>query len=71
MAEYRDPKVTTPTSSRANMGRWIGIAIAVLLVALALAWFLGAFDREPEVVPVITEQPGAAPPAGAPATPSN
>lgn len=61
MSNYRDPKVTT-TESKSSVGKWIGIAIAVILALLLLAWALGSFDeQETEVVPMVTEEPGTAP----------
>lgn len=55
--DFRDPKVTsgTKTSDSGGMGKWIGIAIAVLLVLLLLAWLLGLFandEIDAAVVPV-------------------
>ena len=47
--DLRDPKVTqTNTAGSGGMGKWIGIAIAVLLGLLILAWLLGAFAADDE-----------------------
>lgn len=43
--DYRDPKVTTK-SEGSNIGKWIAIALAVLLALALLAWLLGAFDDD-------------------------
>ncbi|NDV87106.1 hypothetical protein GTW51_10370 [Aurantimonas aggregata] len=60
MSNYRDPKVTT-TENKSSVGKWIGIAIAVILALILLAWALGSFDEEEaEVVPMVTEE-GTAP----------
>ncbi|MBB4003919.1 MAG: hypothetical protein V7704_06765 [Aurantimonas endophytica] len=56
MSNYRDPKVTT-TENKSSMGKMIGIALAVILGLIVLAWALGTFDEEPETVPVVTEEP--------------
>jgi Na+-transporting methylmalonyl-CoA/oxaloacetate decarboxylase gamma subunit len=68
MADYRDPKVTTSGTKRdSGTGKWIGIALAVLVVLILIAWWTGAFnggDVEPEVVAPATETPAT----GAPAT---
>jgi hypothetical protein len=66
MADYRDPKVTTTTGAKKDSGKWIGIAVAALVLLLLIAWFAGAFDGdvEPEAVAPATETPAA----GAPAT---
>lgn len=63
MSNYRDPKVTT-AETKSGAGKWIGIAIAVILALLLLAWLLGSFDNEEEVdaVPVVTEEPAAVTP---------
>lgn len=54
MTDYRDPKVTKTSS---GMGKWIAIAVAILLAIALIAWLLGAFNAdEPETVPVVTEQ---------------
>ncbi|MEF2552533.1 hypothetical protein VQ042_14340 [Aurantimonas sp. A2-1-M11] len=69
MSNYRDPKVTT-TEKKSSMGKMIGIALAVILGLLLLAWAFGAFDDEAETVPVVTEEPAATPgtaPAAVPA----
>lgn len=47
MAEYRDPKVTTPTKSRSGgMGKWIGIILAIIVALLLLAWLTGWWDND-------------------------
>lgn len=59
MSNYRDPKVTTP-DKKSSMGKMIGIALAVILGLIVLAWALGTFDEpETETVPVVTEEPAA------------
>jgi len=67
MADYRDPKVTTTGTKRdAGTGKWIGIAVAVIVVLLLIAWWAGAFngaDVEPEVVAPTTEAPATDTPA--------
>ena len=67
MSNYRDPKVTT-TESKSSVGKLIGIALAVILGLLLLAWALGTFDDEAETVPVVTEEPATldSEPAGSP-----
>ncbi len=59
MTDYRDPKVTKPTSSDGGGSKnWIGIAIAAVVVLLLLGWLLGLFgDNTTE--PVVTEDPAA------------
>ena len=60
MSNYRDPKVTT-TEEKSGIGKWIGIAVAVILALLLLAWLLGTFDNNTtETVPVVTEEPAPA-----------
>jgi hypothetical protein len=62
VSNYRDPKVTT-TENKSSAGKWIGIAIAVILALLLLAWLLGSFDgTETDTVPVVTEEPAAVTP---------
>ena len=79
MADYRDPKVTGGTRQNAGTGKWIGIAIAALVVLLLIAWFAGLFGGEEEVVEPeavapateapVTDTPATVPPATeAPAT---
>lgn len=48
--DYRDPKVTTTKSDSGGIGKWIAIALAVLLALALLAWLLGLFDDDTEVV---------------------
>ncbi|MEC5293390.1 hypothetical protein VSX64_21110 [Aurantimonas sp. C2-6-R+9] len=69
MSNYRDPKVTI-TESKSNVGKLIGIALAVILGLLLLAWALGTFDDEAETVPVVTEEPATldSEPAASPPT---
>jgi hypothetical protein len=66
MADYRDPKVTT-TGKKQDTGKWIGIAVAVLVVLLLIAWWAGAFNGAEEVEPVV-ETPTTEAPATPPAT---
>ena len=59
MADYRDPKVTTTGSKRDNK-KWIGIAVAAVVVLLLIAWWVGAFgtaEVEPVVEAPVTEEP--------------
>lgn len=47
--DFRDPQVTETKSGGA--GKWIGIAVVVLIL-LALAWYFGLFgDNEVATVP--------------------
>ena len=51
MAEnYRDPKVTTTQSARGGMGRYVMYAVIALLALLLLAWLLGWFGGDADVV---------------------
>jgi hypothetical protein len=73
MADYRDPKVTTTGTKRdSNTGKWIGIAVAALVVLLLIAWWAGAFNGteiEPVTTAPTTETPATTtPPAGGTAT---
>jgi hypothetical protein len=66
MADYRDPKVTTTGTKRdSGTSKWIGIAVAVLVVLLLIAWWTGAFNGEvePEAVAPATEAPVTETPA--------
>lgn len=61
MADYRDPKVTTPkskSSAGGGVGRWIAIAAAAIVVLLLLAWLLGWFGGS-DVESVETVEPAA------------
>lgn len=58
--DFRDPKVTSSTGNGGGAGRWIGIALAALVVVLLLAWFLGFFgtdDVETTTVPLENTAP--------------
>ena len=73
MAEYRDPKVTTTgTKQNGSAGKWIGLALAALVLLLLIAWWLGAFGSE-EVEPVVvvptTEAPATDTPVVEPVEP--
>jgi hypothetical protein len=61
MADYRDPKVTsTGTRRDGGTGKWIGIAVAVLVVLALIAWWGGAFNGgevEPEAMAPGAEAP--------------
>ena len=61
MPDYRDPKVTKTEDKSSNMMKWLGIAAAVILALLLLAWLLGWFgadETEVETVePATTEEP--------------
>ena len=61
MADYRDPKVTSTGKKSGGMGRWLGIAAAVIILLLLLAWLLGWFGgQEVETVePTVIEEPAA------------
>ncbi len=54
--DFRDPKVTTGTKeSDSGIGKWIAIAVGVILLLLLLGWLLGLFandDVDAAVVPV-------------------
>ncbi len=42
MSDYRDPKVTKPTQSTGGgAGKIIGIAIAIVVLLMLLAWLIG------------------------------
>lgn len=72
MSNYRDPKVTTPTKNKSQMGKWIGVVLAVILALLLLAWLLGALGNdESDTVPVVTEEPATTPPAATPTAPAD
>ena len=53
--DFRDPKVTTGTKDTGNgIGKWIAIALGVILLLLLLGWLLGLFaddDVDAAVVP--------------------
>ena len=53
--DYRDPKVTADSG---GTGKWIAIAIGVLLLLLLLAWLFGLFGNDDAVV-VPGDQPDA------------
>ncbi|EKE44563.1 hypothetical protein OCGS_1401 [Oceaniovalibus guishaninsula JLT2003] len=44
--DFRDPKVSTTTDSGNSTGKWIGIAVGVIVVLLLLAWLFGLFDND-------------------------
>jgi succinate dehydrogenase hydrophobic anchor subunit len=48
MADYRNPKVTTTTSGKAGMSKWIWIAVAAIVALLLLWWLLAAGDETAE-----------------------
>ncbi|HEV7344040.1 MAG TPA: hypothetical protein VGN60_00185 [Devosia sp.] len=59
MTDYRDPKVTktSGSSGSSGAGKWIAIAIVVILALLLLAWWMGAFNgNEVDTVPVVTTE---------------
>jgi hypothetical protein len=68
VSDYRDPKVTTPRRTRSQW-TWIGILVAVLVVAL-LVWWLWPDDDvavvdeppAPEATQPRATQPEATPP---------
>lgn len=61
MADYRDPKVTTTGKTDSGMSKWIGIAIAALVVIGLIWWWMSADDDTAIVAPTtegtVTEQP--------------
>lgn len=62
MADYRDPKVSkTDEKKDSAIGKWIGIAAAVLIALLLLGWLLGWFTEDEPAVqttdPAVTEEP--------------
>ena len=63
MSDHRDPEVTKTRSKKSNgVGKWIGIAAAVLVALLLLGWLLGWFAGEQvgnESFPAVTEEPDA------------
>lgn len=57
--DFRDPKVTSgtsDTSSGGGIGKWIAIAVGVLLALLLLAWLLGLFASDEEVDAVVVPE---------------
>ncbi len=56
---FRDPKVTSTdakTTGSGGMGKWIGIALAVIVALLVLGWLLGLFaDDDVDAVEVPAE----------------
>jgi hypothetical protein len=54
--DFRDPKVTSSntTDSSGGIGKWIAIAVGVVLLLLLLAWLLGLFadDEVDATVPL-------------------
>ena len=58
--DFRDPKVTSTSKDSGGIGKWIAIAVGVILLLLLLGWLLGLF-ADAAVVPaedgtvVITE----------------
>lgn len=60
MTDYRNPKVTTPQNKSSSVGKWVGIAVAVLIALLLLMWAMGSDDDTVEPVstePTATEEP--------------
>lgn len=79
MADYRDPKVTGGTRQDGGTRKWVGIAIAGLVILLLIAWWVGAFNGEEEIEPEavspateapVTEQPATEAPATEPVAPA-
>lgn len=49
--DFRDPVVhDSSSSSSGGIGKWIGIAVAVLIALLLLSWLLGLFGNDEAVV---------------------
>ncbi|WP_265500255.1 hypothetical protein [Paracoccus beibuensis] len=47
MSDYRDPKVTNASgTTKGGAGKWIGIAVVVILALLILGWIFGWFADE-------------------------
>lgn len=69
MTDYRDPKVTTPKSGGSNTGKWLAIALAVLLLLLLAWWLWPSEENEVNVVPVVPGETTTAP-AVEPVTPA-
>ena len=58
--EFRDPKVIVDKKeSTANVGKWIPIAIGLLLVILLLGWLLGFFSDDSVDTSVVPVDDGA------------
>ena len=59
--DFRDPKVTTTgtttTHGSSGIGKWIAIAVGVLLLLLLLGWLFGLFDDDAEVATTTTGEP--------------
>ncbi|MEF2553468.1 hypothetical protein VQ042_19255 [Aurantimonas sp. A2-1-M11] len=70
MAEYRDPKVTTPKQNKSSVGKWVGIILVAILALLLLAWLLGAIGGDDEELATTpTEVQGVVPAEEAPVNP--
>lgn len=57
--DFRDPKVTPGTKETGGIGKWIGIAVAAILVLLLLGWLLGLFADDDVDAVVVPAEDGA------------
>ena len=54
---FRDPVIHDDKASANGIGRWIGIALAVLIGLLLLSWLLGLFGDDDDAVITETGDP--------------
>ena len=57
--DYRDPKVTTTTTTQSSPMKWLWYALGALLVLLLLGWLLGLFSGNDDEA-AVTADPAAA-----------
>ncbi len=58
--DFRDPKVTPGAKDTGGgIGKWIGIAVAAILVLLLLGWLLGLFAGDDVDAVVVPAEDGA------------
>ena len=55
--DFRDPVVHDDKASSRGVGKWIAIAIAVLLGLLLLSWLFGLFGDDDDAVVTETGEP--------------